>query len=87
MQSRNLLWGLYWPTDYKTGDPWTARYGSYAYNPVYYNNEWENNSRTLRISANESLTVKILPELTFKSIFSYDNTQTQDHIYYSNLHF
>ena len=28
---------LYWPTDYVTGDPWTARYGSYAYNPVYYN--------------------------------------------------
>jgi len=39
LQSRNLLWGLYWPTDYGTGLPWTARYGSYAYNPVYYNNE------------------------------------------------
>ncbi len=23
MQSRNLLWPLYWPTDYKTGAPWT----------------------------------------------------------------
>ena len=87
MQSRNLLWPLYWPTDYKTGADWTARYGSYAYNPLYYNNEWENNSRTLRISANESITVKILPELQLKSIFSYDNTQTQDHIYYSKLHF
>jgi len=87
MQSRNLLWPLYWPTDYKTGADWTARYGSYAYNPIYYNNEWENNSRTLRISANESVTVKILPELILKSIFSYDNTQTLDHLYFSKLHF
>ena len=30
MQTRNLLWGLYWPTDYKTGELWTERYGSYA---------------------------------------------------------
>lgn len=87
LQSRNLLWPLYWPTDYKTGADWTARYGSYAYNPIYYNNEWENNSRTLRISANESVTVKILPELILKSIFSYDNTQTLDHLYFSKLHF
>ncbi|MBP1672164.1 MAG: NB-Dependent Receptor Plug, partial [Bacteroidetes bacterium] len=28
LQSRNLLWGLYWPTDYLTGADWTARYGS-----------------------------------------------------------
>jgi len=87
LQSRNLLWGLYWPTDYVTGLPWTARYGSYAYNPVYYNNEWENSSKTLRIFANEAVTIKILPELTLKSILSYDNTQTSDHLYYSALHF
>lgn len=87
LQSRNLLWPLYWPTDYVTGNPWTARYGSYAYNPVYYNNEWENFSKTLRISANEAITIKILPELTFKSILSYDNSQSKDHIYYSANHF
>ncbi|HSO77482.1 MAG TPA: SusC/RagA family TonB-linked outer membrane protein, partial [Bacteroidales bacterium] len=87
LQSRNLLWGLYWPTDYVTGLPWTARYGSYAYNPIYYNNEWENNSNTLRIFANEAVTVTILPELTLKSILSYDNTQIADHLYYSALHF
>ncbi|MEN6618226.1 MAG: TonB-dependent receptor [Rikenellaceae bacterium] len=87
LQSRNLLWGLYWPTDYLTGAPWTARYGSYAYNPVYYNDEWENNSKTLRISANEAVTVNILPELTLKSIFSYDNSNTSDHLYYSANHF
>ena len=87
LQSRNLLWGLYWPTDYVTGLPWTARYGSYAYNAVYYNNEWENSSKTLRISANEAITVNLLPGLTFKTIFSYDNTQTNDHIYYSANHF
>ena len=87
LQSRNLLWGLYWPTDYLTGAPWTARYGSYAYNPVYYNDQWENNSNTLRLLANETVTVKILPELVLKSIFSYDNANTSDHLYYSALHF
>lgn len=87
LQTRNLLWGLYWPTDYVTGLPWTARYGSYAYNALYYNNEWENSSKTLRISANEAITVKLLPSLTFKTILSYDNTQTFDHIYYSANHF
>jgi TonB-linked SusC/RagA family outer membrane protein len=86
-QQRNLLWPLYWPTDYQTGALWTARYGSYAYNPVYYNKEWENSSRTLRISANESMSVKFMPELIFKTILSYDNSQTSDHLYYSALHF
>ncbi len=87
LQSRNLLWGLYWPTDYETGDPWTARYGSYAYNPVYYNNEWENSSKTQRVLASETINIKILPELNLRSIFSFDNTQTFDHLYYSSLHF
>jgi len=87
LQSRNLLWGMYWPTDYLTGAPWTARYGSYAYNPVYYDEQWENNSKTLRILANEAVTVKILPELILKSIISFDNAQTFDHLYYSPLHF
>lgn len=87
LQSRNLLWGLYWPTDIATGLPWTARYGSYAYNPIYYNDQWENSSKTQRIFANETVTIKILPELNLRSIFSYDNTQTFDHLYYSSLHF
>jgi TonB-linked SusC/RagA family outer membrane protein len=87
LQSRNLLWGLYWPTDYITGLPWTTRFGSYAYNPVYYNNEWENSSKTQRVLAHETVTVKILPELILRSIFSFDNTQTFDHLYYSALHF
>jgi len=87
LQSRNLFWGLYWPTDYLTGAPWTARYGSYAYNPIYYNNEWENSSKTFRLSANEALSIKILPELTFKSVVSYDNSQSFDHLYYSPSHF
>lgn len=87
MQSRNLLWGLYWPTDYKTGDDWTARYGSYAQNSIYYNKEWENKGTTLRISANETVVINILPELNIRSVFSYDNTQSKDHIYYSAKHF
>lgn len=87
MQSRNLLWPLYWPTDYKTGEPWTARYGSYAYNPVYYNDQWENASNVLRISASETLSVTFTPDLVLKSVLSLDNTNTKDHLYYSALHF
>jgi len=87
LQSRNLLWPFYWPTDYKTGAPFTARFGSLAQNAVYYDNEWENESITKRITANETLTVKILPELNLKSVFSYDNAQVSDHIYYSANHF
>nr|WP_121272597.1 TonB-dependent receptor [Pedobacter schmidteae] len=87
MQSRNLLWGFYWPTDYKTGLPYTARYGSLAQNAVYYNNEWENSSINRRITANETLTIKVLPELNLKSILSYDNAQIKEHTYFSALHF
>jgi TonB-linked SusC/RagA family outer membrane protein len=87
MQTRNLLWGLYWPTNYKTGDPWTARYGSYAQNTLYYRNEWENSSKTFKVQASEGLTIHILPELALKSIFSYDYTNVKDHLYYSAEHF
>lgn len=87
LQSRNLLWGMYWPTDYITEEPYTARYGSYAYNPVFYDNEWVNYSKTLRLSASEAVTIKILPELAFKSILSYDNSNVRDHIYYSPSHY
>ncbi|WP_231388292.1 SusC/RagA family TonB-linked outer membrane protein [Sphingobacterium hungaricum] len=86
-QSRNLFWPLYWPTDYKTGEVWTARYGSFAQNQVYYNNEWENSSKTRRIQAVPSLKINILPELNVKTIFSYDNTETRDHLYYSAKHY
>ncbi|GAA4793192.1 TonB-dependent receptor [Olivibacter ginsenosidimutans] len=86
-EARNLLWPLYWPTDYKTGEPWTDRYGSYAYNAEYYNKEWENGANTTRISANETVTIHILPELNVKSVFSYDNTDIKEHLYYSANHF
>jgi len=87
LQTRNLLWPLYWPTDYKTGEPFTARYGSYAYNAEYYDNEWENSTKTLRVSANETVDVTILPELHVKSVFSFDNTEIKDHLYYSANHY
>jgi hypothetical protein len=70
-----------------TGDPYTTRFGSYAYNPVYYNDQWENWSKTQRVFANETVLIKILPGLNLRSIFSFDNTQTFDHLYYSALHF
>lgn len=87
MQTRNLLWGLYWPTNYKTGDPWTTRYGSYAQNGVYYDKEWENESVNTRISASETVTLHLLSGLDVRSIFSYDNTAVKDYIYYSANHF
>jgi TonB-linked SusC/RagA family outer membrane protein len=87
LQSRNLLWGVYWPTDYKTGEPWTSRYGSYAYNSLYYDNEWDNSSVNLKINAVESLTVHIIKGLDAKTTFSYDNSNTKDHIYFSANHF
>lgn len=87
MQTRNLLWGLYWPTDYKTGDPWTSRYGSYAQNQLYYMNECENESINSRISAVETLTLHLMKGLDVKSIFSYDNTTVKDHLYHSANHY
>lgn len=87
LQTRNLLWGLYWPTDYKTGAPWTDRYGSLAYNGLYYNNEWENNSTSTKIMAAETLTLHLMPGLDVRSIYSYDNTAVKEHLYYSANHY
>lgn len=87
LQTRNLLWPLYWPTNYKTGAPWTERYGSYAYNAEYHENEWDNGTHTLRLSANETLAIQLLPELSVKTVFSYENNAIKDHIYYSANHY
>lgn len=87
MQTRNLLWPFYWPTDYKTGAPFTARFGSLAQNGLYYDNEWDNKTSDFRVQANPSATLHILPDLDLRTIFSYDNINTKDHIYYSAKHF
>ena len=87
MQRSNLMWGLYWPTDYKTGEPWTARYGSYGQNNVYYNTLWDNDSKTLKTTVNEALTVHIIPGLDAKTVFSFDNTDTKEEYYISAEHF
>ena len=101
MQTRNLLWGMYWPTYFQkvtskssailsvheVGDPFVDRFGSLAQNMLYYNDQWENSSRTFKVRASETLTVHILDGLDLKSIFSHDNTQVLDHIYYSALHY
>ncbi|GHE33474.1 SusC/RagA family TonB-linked outer membrane protein [Sphingobacterium griseoflavum] len=86
-QSRNLLFPFYWPTDYKTGDPWTAQFGSLAFNSDYYNNHWDNNTRTLKLGAVQSLSWEIIPGFTAKTIFSFDNTAVTDDLYYAALHF
>ncbi len=87
MQTRNLLWPFYWPTDYKTGKPFTARFNSLAQNGLYYDNEWENGTSDFRMLATESVVVRLLKSLELKSIFSYDNVNTKDHLYYSAKHF
>lgn len=87
MQTRNLLWGLYWPTNYKTGEAWTTRYGSYAYNGLYYDNEWENSSINTKIQAAETVVLHLMPGLDVRSVLSYDNTAVKDHVYYSANHF
>lgn len=87
MQTRNLLWGLYWPTDYATGQPWTLRYGSYAYNNLYYDEQWENQSINNRLFATETITLHLLPGFNVRSILSYDNNTVKDHIYYSASHY
>jgi len=87
MQTRNLLWPLYWPNDYKTGDVWTSRYASLAQNLLYYNDLWENTSKTLKLMASETATIKFTDYLNFRTVFSYDNTNVRDHIYYSAQHF
>ncbi|WP_276480458.1 SusC/RagA family TonB-linked outer membrane protein [Paraflavitalea pollutisoli] len=86
-QVRNLLWPFYWPTDYKTGLPFTARYGSLAQNNLYYNDQWDNSSITKRFSINETVQLNILPELNIKSVFSFDNSEIKDHLYYSPTHY
>lgn len=86
-QSRNLLWPLYWPTDYKTGLPFTTRFGSLAYNNQFYDNEWDNTAGTLNVSAVEALTLNLASGFTAKTIFSYNNSQVKEHLYYSALHF
>lgn len=85
--ANNLLFPFYWPTDYKTGEEYKLRYSSLGYNPLFYDKQWENNSKTMRIVAAPSLTVKFLPGLTGKTIFSYDNAVVKDHLYYSPLHY
>lgn len=87
MQTRNLLWPVYWPDDYKTGDPWTSRYASLAQNLLYYNDLWDNSSKTLKLDISETLNVKFTDYLNLRSIFSYDNTRVDDHVYYSAEHF
>lgn len=87
LQTRNLLWPFYWPTNYKTGEPWTDRYVSYAQNNIYYNNEWDNNSATRRVTAAPSLQLNILEGLTLKTLFSYDNTNVKDDVYFSAKHY
>lgn len=83
---RNLLFEQWWPTD-ENGDWVTSRYPSYAQNYLYYDKYKEISSKMMKLSAVETATVNILPELQFKTIFSYDLTRIDDHEYYAPIHY
>ncbi|MBO5919026.1 MAG: TonB-dependent receptor [Bacteroidales bacterium] len=87
MQTRNLLWGFYWPTNYKNNEPWTDRFGSYAYNQLYYKDQWDNYSKNFKMSVSETINVKLTDWANVRTVFSYDDTRVRDHIYYSKDHF
>ena len=87
MQTRNQMWPLYWPNDYKTGEVVTARYRSYAQNNLYHQTQWDNYSKTFRVQVSETLTAHLYEGLDLKTVFSYDNSETKDHIYYSPNHY
>ena len=87
MQTRNLLWGFYWPTNYKNNEPWTDRFGSYAYNQLYYKDEWDNYSKNFKMSVSETINLKLTDWANLRTVFSYDDTRVRDHIYYSKNHF
>ncbi len=84
---RNLLFQDWWPTKADGVTPVTDRYASYAYNYLYYDNLKDISSDMFKISLVESASVKILPELIFKSVFNYDLTRTDDHAYYAPQHY
>jgi TonB-linked SusC/RagA family outer membrane protein len=87
METRNLMWGLYWPTHYDTGEDWTARYGSYGRNNLYYDKQWDNKSTNTRTTASETVTLHLLKGLDLRELASYDYSDIKDHLYYSPLHF
>ena len=87
MQVRNLLWPFYWPTQPDSDDMFTERFGSLARNHLYYRDKWENSSKTFKIQASESLTFHLMDGLDLKTVFSYDNTEVKDMVYYSAEHF
>lgn len=86
MASRNLLFPHWWPTALD-GTPVTSRYRSYAYNYLYYDKLRENTSNTTKVSAVETLLLKLTDDLNVKSVFSYDETRVDDYSYYSPLHY
>ena len=86
MQERNLLWGLYYPTNYVDDSPWLARYGSLAWNDIAHRHNWNNYANTLRVTAVEALTVYIMEGLRFKTTLSFDNNQSLEHLFYNSIH-
>lgn len=83
---RNLLFEDLWPTNID-GTPVTDRFRSYAYNYLHYDNLKDLESKMVKLSATESVQVNILPDLTFRSVFSFDQARSDDRDYYSPTHY
>jgi len=85
--SRNRLFPCYYPYD-EDGKLKKIRWNNTPYNILWYDDYWSNSSKTLKVSAIESLQANIIPEiLSAKTTFSYDNYNIRDYSWYGPTHF
>ncbi|MDR0419964.1 MAG: TonB-dependent receptor, partial [Prevotellaceae bacterium] len=83
---RNLLFDNWWPKN-EDGTWHTDPWRTYAQNVLYYDNYRENVSKINRFSINESLKANITPDLSVKTIFSYDETRLDDYVWRAANHY
>lgn len=86
LMARNLLFGNWWP--YKeNGEPVTTPWRTYAQNVLYYDQFRENVSNINKLSVNEALSIRFTKDLTFKTVFSYDETRVDDYSWRAATHY
>ena len=86
-QSRNRLYACYYPYD-EDGNLKQVRWNNTPYNVLWYDDYWTNSSKTLKVSAIETLQANLIKDvLTAKTTFSYDNYNIRDYSWYGPTHF
>ena len=83
---KNLFFPQYRPT-YPDGTPFTNRYRSYGQNVIYYDDFRESTSTINRLMINETVKIDIAPGLSFRSIFSYDESRIDDFSWRASNHY